>query len=124
MNQRAYVLQRLRESGSAGIHTFQLRGEYIGNPSERVRELVADGYGISATRERPAPGRALGVRYVLTSDVGVGDGSRTSAIEPTVIPGVQAPRPGGDSTPPAVAANLFDTGEYAQRLSVYDREAA
>jgi hypothetical protein len=85
----------------------------------RIGELRDQGYEI--TTGRLTNGVAV---YSLTSDVGVGDGSRTSAIEPTVIPGVQAPRPGGDSTPPAVAANLFDTGEYTKRLSVYDREAA
>jgi hypothetical protein len=65
--QHETVLQILRDAGKRGIHTFELRREYIGNPSQRIAELEARGHIISSTRER-LNGDAWGARYVLERD--------------------------------------------------------
>ena len=68
MTQADRVLALLRAAGHEGVHSFSLRREpnLIANPSERVRELEAKGYTISAVSER-LHGRAYGVRYRLES---------------------------------------------------------
>ena len=88
MSQRDFVLQRLREAGPRGIHTFQLRKEYVGNPSQRIAELEALGYVIQSVRERPAPDRALGARYTLVRDIDVDQSNPglTASEVPSVDP--------------------------------------
>jgi hypothetical protein len=92
----------------------------------RIGELRDQGYEI--TTGRLTNGVAV---YTLTSDVGVGDDGRTSAgrrslTEPTVIPGAFTPRPDAAAgiSLSAGGGSLFNTDEYAQRLSVYDRQVA
>lgn len=67
MTQADRVLALLRNAGAAGVHSFELRREphLIANPSERIRELEAKGYTISASPPERLHGRALGVRYRL-----------------------------------------------------------
>lgn len=79
MTQRLIVLEALRAAGDRGIHTFELRRDYIGNPSERIRELKADGHMIRAERER-LRGQAWGVRYWLEHDA-----ERVSPPEPSPV---------------------------------------
>lgn len=67
MTQADTVLDWLRERGSRGLHTFELRAHYVGNPSQRIAELEARGYTITRTREK-LNGKATGTRYVLTVD--------------------------------------------------------
>jgi len=68
MTQADRVVALLRAAGPVGVHSFELRREphLIANPSERIRELEARGYTISAVSER-LHGRAYGVRYRLES---------------------------------------------------------
>lgn len=66
MTQRQKVLRLLKDAGRVGVHTFELRAEYIGNPSQRIAELEADGYVIRHTRER-LHGKSRGSRYTLIS---------------------------------------------------------
>ena len=58
------VLRELRNAGPRGVHTFELRRMFIGNPSQRIAELEQKGYRITSTREK-LHGRAVGSRYVL-----------------------------------------------------------
>lgn len=67
MSQWQEVLALLRERGSRGVHTFELRARYIGNPSQRIAELEAQGHVISSAREK-LNGDAVGARYVLVRD--------------------------------------------------------
>jgi len=68
MSQRHDVLRMLRAAGPVGVHTFDLRKNFIGNPSQRIAELEAEGHVIRHTRER-LRGSAVGTRYVLVEDV-------------------------------------------------------
>lgn len=63
------VLRELRFAGPKGVHTFELRRMFIGNPSQRIAELEALGYEVSRTREK-LHGDAFGSRYVLVSEPG------------------------------------------------------
>ena len=103
MTQRDVVLKALRDAGTRGVHTFELRAAYIGNPSQRIAELEAAGYVISHTRER-LHGRAMGTRYRLVESV--------SGETPA---GHQSPTP-----TPAVEPTLFDTGP---RNAIFDEAA-
>lgn len=76
MSQRARVLDLLRAAGDGGIHTFELRAQFIGNPSQRVAELEALGHKISHTRER-LNGKAVGTRYRLVEEAGGSGGPST-----------------------------------------------
>lgn len=61
------MLRLLRETGRRGVHSFDLRAEqHVGNPSERVRELKAEGFKISAQKEKRD--KRWGVRYRLLSE--------------------------------------------------------
>lgn len=62
--QRELVLQMLRDAGTRGVHTFEIRQAYIANPSQRIAELEAAGHRITHTRER-LHGAATGTRYRL-----------------------------------------------------------
>lgn len=72
MKQKDKVLALLREAGPYGIHTFELRSKYIGNPSERIRELEADGHEIDHGPKERLHGQAVGVRYRLIRDAETG----------------------------------------------------
>lgn len=61
--QRDKVLAFLRDAGGRGIHTHELRQAMIGNPSQRIAELVAAGYSIEHKRERRND--SPGTRYTL-----------------------------------------------------------
>lgn len=74
MTQRDRVLELLRAAGDTGVHTFELRAKYIGNPSQRIAELEAAGHTITRVRER-LHGQAVGTRYRLV----MGDGSHGQA---------------------------------------------
>lgn len=62
--QRTRILSMLDAAGSRGIHTFEMRRAFIGNPSQRIAELEAAGYVFTRARER-LNGQAFGVRYRL-----------------------------------------------------------
>ena len=66
--QADHVLAVLRRRGSRGVHTHELRGLYIANPSQRIRELKARGHVIATSGRQALHGRALGVRYTLLVD--------------------------------------------------------
>lgn len=67
MNQREKVAHILRARGAGGVHTFELRQAYIGNPSERIADLEREGWVISHAREK-LNGTATGTRYVKVSE--------------------------------------------------------
>ena len=67
MSQADIVLRELRHAGARGMHTFELRGMYIANPSQRILELESRGHAISHTREK-LHGTARGCRYRLVRD--------------------------------------------------------
>jgi hypothetical protein len=68
MTQADNVLSVLRQRGARGVHTHELRGLFIANPSQRIAELKARGHVISTSARVPLHGRALGVRYTLVVD--------------------------------------------------------
>lgn len=68
MSQRATVARLLEERGEQGVHTFELRRMFIGNPSERIAELEREGWAISSTREK-LNGEAYGTRYRVEATV-------------------------------------------------------
>lgn len=108
MTQREQVLQLLREVGPRGIHTFELRARYIGNPSQRIAELEAEGHRITHTRER-LNGHAIGTRYRLQSSTG-----------PVSLGGPSMIADAG----PVEAPNLFDPATTHRPLSPYEADAA
>jgi hypothetical protein len=93
------MLLALRNAGADGVHTFTARRDlYIGNPSQRIAELTARGYTITATRER-LHGHAVGSRYRLTAGP-----SRLPVADPTMLK-------------PETDASLF--GSNVARPSIY-----
>lgn len=66
--QAEQVLAMLRKAGAHGVHTFELRREFIGNPSQRIAELRDRGHGIRVSERERLHGRSLGVRYFLEYD--------------------------------------------------------
>jgi hypothetical protein len=86
-----------------------LRGQFIGNPSQRIAELEALGHPISHTRER-LHGQATGTRYRLVSGA-------ASAVS---LGGTHGHAPAGV----APESTLFDPAEGSRTLSPYDKEAA
>lgn len=111
MIQRDRVAHMLRAAGEKGVHTFTLRQAYIGNPSERIRELEDQGWVIRHTRER-LHGTAHGTRYVKVSEPDVDDGRRVGQA-PSLSPG-----PGSHPVAVANAETLFPV-EHEPR-SPYD----
>lgn len=62
------ILDLLAKRGGAGATTFELRQSgYSGNPSQRIRELRAEGFTIEAEPFERSDGRR-GKRYVLATD--------------------------------------------------------
>lgn len=62
------MLDWLRERGPRGVHTFELRAQGIGNPSQRVAELEERGHVIDSVREEFGPNGSTGARYTLRVD--------------------------------------------------------
>lgn len=69
------VIDRLRRRGDRGLHTFEMYGMCITNPSQRIADLETEGHVISSKRERFKPGSAFGARYTLVRDAGVAGGN-------------------------------------------------
>lgn len=115
MSQRDKVLELLRAAGSRGVHTFELRAEFIGNPSQRIAELEALGHKITHTRER-LRGSATGTRYRLLRDTGVegnqANGGGDSAGRAPRATTVQ------DTTP--ATGRLFDPAITSRPAGAYD----
>jgi hypothetical protein len=65
--QKEMVAHMLRQAGSRGVHTFELRQAYIANPSERIADLERAGWVIHHTRE-VLHGTAQGCRYVKVAE--------------------------------------------------------
>ena len=148
MSQADEVLQMLRDAGARGVHTFQIYGAFIANPSQRIADLTERGHEISSFKERPAPDRAMGARYTLVKDVEVGSrpiaGEKTSVSPPTESTAdldgpnepstVRTPHPtpvsadAGAGRPDchgqAASASLFDITPYVPRGNHYTGEAA
>jgi hypothetical protein len=55
----------LAERGAAGVHTFELRRAFIGNPSQRRQELEDRGVHVIVGPRERLNGSALGVRMWL-----------------------------------------------------------
>lgn len=128
--QQSYVRRRLLERGDRGIHTFELRQEYIANPSQRINELRDYGYVIPEPQVREKlNGRARGVRYRLTGepnldlvcDTGVAGGDERGAPEhsggPTdpAEPATTHPLGGGHPLVRAVEASAHPARSTAAR---------
>lgn len=111
MTQRDRVLAMLQAAGGRGVHTFELRREFIGNPSQRIAELEARGHRIDHTRER-LNGDAVGTRYRLVSG-----GAKTAPVG-----GTAGDLPAAAAVPPE--STLFDAADVRRPLSPYDQEAA
>lgn len=60
-----YLLRCLRHRGPVGVHTFELRGAYIGNPSERRTEVINEGHRVHVGPKEKLNGESWGVRYFL-----------------------------------------------------------
>lgn len=74
MTDRIRLLQALRDAGSTGVHSHDLRRAGIsGNPSQRIRELRLEGHVIEGEPER-RNGRP-GKRWTLTHDAAIGAGN-------------------------------------------------
>lgn len=109
--QKAYLLRRLQEAGSHGLHSWELRYEGIGNPSQRVTELEAEGHVVEH-RSEPRDG-CPGQRYVL-----VFDAERTVGDLPA-RPATEA----AGSTGRPLSTGLFDAAPFGR--GAYDeRDAA
>ena len=60
------ILELLEARGS--VTSFYLRKEgFSGNPSQRIKELIAEGHQIQSERYEDSPGR-WGARYVLVKN--------------------------------------------------------
>lgn len=69
MTQDDIVLTVLRQRGERGLHTFEIRGLYIGNPSQRIAKLEARGHVIEHGPRERLYGKHQGTRYWLRKDV-------------------------------------------------------
>lgn len=97
MSQRDRVLQMLQAAGSRGVHTFEMRREFIGNPSQRIAELEAAGHTISHTRER-LHGDATGTRYRLILHGDMEDTAQGGA-DPSLLGRANSQAESGPATP-------------------------
>lgn len=98
------VLRHLRDAGAGGVHSRQLRADFIADPPTRVCELRALGFDISREKE------GNGTRYVLRAERGAGLPAR-AATPASPSPGPRAGAVpllpgGGGSHSPAPAAPL------------------
>lgn len=80
MSQTDNVLALLRDRGTIGAHTFELRARYVGNPSQRIADLEARGHRFTRSREK-LHGNATGTRYVLVVDADATKAPETDAPE-------------------------------------------
>lgn len=69
-SQRMIVLNMLRAAGQRGVHSFEMREQYIANPSQRILELEQLGFEIKHGRRERLNGTAYGRRYYLISEPG------------------------------------------------------
>lgn len=114
MTQRQRVLEALIAAGSRGVHTFELRQAFIGNPSQRIADLEAEGYVITHTRER-LHGTAIGTRYRLVA------GARTASGAGSV----GGPEQGEANPAPTLALDLEVTPSKPQSaIFGYEADAA
>jgi hypothetical protein len=125
-------LQRVKDAGPRGVHSHDIRREGIsGHPSERARELEAEGHPIR--RERQFVNGRNGVRFFyVQSDVGLGAGTSSGAPS-CVDSGVEGSPANDNATTPLSASSesagephalsLFEAGESAYER-MRDREAA
>lgn len=65
-SQAIEVLAMLTAAKERGVHTFELRRAFIGNPSQRRQELEDRGRAIVVGPKERLNGQALGVRYWLS----------------------------------------------------------
>lgn len=123
------ILNLLRERGSRGVHTRELRtGGYSGNPSERIRDLKKLGHLIEREHEswKDATGKTRpGARYTLTG----AEGGRGEDCTPSDDPPALSVA-GRDGTPSRVVADreqpVASSGEPvalfdAEELAILDR---
>lgn len=88
--QQDQTLGMLIEAGSRGVHSFDMRHAGIGNPSQRVTELV-DLFGVVVEKRREKLRLTIGVRWTLVS-------------APSSLTNPQAPVPAPTSPPPVSPA--------------------
>lgn len=86
--QKEIVAHLLRQAGSRGVHTFELRQAMIANPSERIAALERAGWTIKHSGRELLHGTAEGCRYVKVS-------------EPDVERPIDHPLPGSESLIPS-----------------------
>jgi hypothetical protein len=65
------VLGMLQTAGENGVHSVDIRREYIANPSQRIIELENRGHAIRAVPEKSPYGPSFGKRYFLAGVSGV-----------------------------------------------------
>lgn len=117
------VLRHLEAAGAQGVHSRQLRADFVADPPTRVCELIRLGYNISREKQgngsrytlRPAHTEAAGVERPETippegdsSDPGLAS-QGGGALAPTLANTSAPPEPsnrGGGSHSPAPAAPL------------------
>lgn len=63
--QADYVLRCLCLRREAGVHTFELRRQFVGNPSQRIADLENAGHEVVHGEREQLNGQAYGVRYWL-----------------------------------------------------------
>jgi hypothetical protein len=105
----------LRHAGGRGVHTFEMRAAFIGNPSERIARLERRGHRIRVSERERLNGGAYGVRYFLETDAQpheMPDSARAAGM----------PRESAAAPPerPLLAAgagtgSLFDADAFAER---------
>ena len=118
MSQRDQVAHVLRVRGDQGVHSFELRKAYIGNPSERISDLERAGWSIQHKRER-GEGGAIGTRYVMLSEPDV-DVDRASS--PPIAPGgpSECITDRSSAAGPVSTDTLFGMPRVKPALSPYD----
>lgn len=116
MSQEDITLTMLRQAGPHGVHTFEMRAAYIGNPSERIARLERRGHRIRVGPKERLNGTAVGVRYYLECDA---DHAATNLPSPpATFPIVEREPERESNVPPDLATGslsvgLFDAGVYA-----------
>lgn len=110
MTQADQTLAKLRERGEDGLHTFEMRAMFIGNPSQRIAELEARGHVIGVSPKERLRGKAWGVRYTLLSDA-----ERAGSTVVASSPALASASIGVDATGPLNAPGLFEADEFAAR---------
>lgn len=130
-------LRMLRAAGDKGVHTFEMRRAFIGNPSQRRQELLDRGCRLRVGEREKLHGRAQGVRYFLEYEPdGIGSASSPGPVsrEAGHIPvGPAGPDPSSAriTSPPAAgtgpdenAGALFDMPAQEPRPANAIQDAA